>query len=216
MEQYAISQDLVVWTSSSIEPTPKYDLSTKRWSVTILRNGTPIILHPAHLVIACGFFGDPVTPSLRGSQVFRGPMLHTSAFVGGESYVGQRVLVIGAGNSAADVAQDLVYRGASSVTMLQRSVTSVISDKYLDATFGRVFTEGKPTYYTDLEFAGMPIGALRELGKKMQPFAEEFDKEMHEGLRNAGFKLTSGPDHSGQLLMVFDRGGGMYLISSLQ
>ena len=55
---------------------------------------------------------------------------------------------------------------------------------------------------------GLPINLLRKLNQALLPWAQDFDREMHEGLEKAGFKLTYGPDRSGQLLMVFDRGGG--------
>ena len=32
--------------------------------------------------------------------------------------------------------------------------------------------------------------------------------EMRDGLESAGFKLTDGPQNAGQLLMVYERGGG--------
>ena len=164
--------------------------------------------------MAAGIFGDPRLPSLPGSSIFEGSIVHTSAFQGGEAFVGQRVVVVGAGNSSADICQDLVFRGAKSVTMVQRSATAVVSDKYLAASFGRVFSEERPAYYSDLAFAGLPLGALRELGKKLQPFVEEFDKEMRDGLKKAGFKLTAGPGGAGQLVMVFERAGGTCICKS--
>ncbi|THH07266.1 hypothetical protein EW145_g3496 [Phellinidium pouzarii] len=211
LEQYAETQDLVVWTSSTLEPQPRYNSQTKRWDVVINRNGVPIALHPAHIVLATSIYGDPVIPPLLGIENFSGRVLHSSAFAGGKHFAGQRVIVVGAGNTSVDVCQDLVYCGAASVTMVQRSSSAVVSVKYLLQTFGMSFPEGKPTYYSDLASAGMPIGALCELGRKMQPIAEEYDKEMLEGLKKAGFKVKDGPDHSGQLYMVFDRGGGYFV-----
>ncbi|EJC98982.1 dimethylaniline monooxygenase [Fomitiporia mediterranea MF3/22] len=210
-EQYVDNQNLIVWTSTTLEPTPKYDFDRKRWTITVSRNGKPLTLHPQHLVMAISVYGDPIIPSLPGVSSFKGTILHSSAFSGGEPFKGQRVVVLGAGNTSADVCQDLVFRGAQSVTMVQRSATAVVSDTYLAASFGLAFPEGRPVYYSDLAFAGIPLGAMRELGKKLQSFAEEFDKEMHEGLTKAGFKLTSGPDGAGQLVMVFDRQGGYFI-----
>ena len=201
-------QDLVVWTSATLEPTPAYNTKTQRWNVTVNRNGSLITLHPRHLVMATSIFGDMRIPSLPGRDEFNGSIIHSSSFAGGQGYTGKRVLVVGAGNSSVDICQDLVFRGAQSVTMLQRSTTAVVSDKYLAATFGNAFPEGKPTYYSDLSFAVLPIGLLEEFGKSVQPFQEEVDKELLSGLTNAGFNVKSGPDFSGQLLMVFSRGGG--------
>ena len=174
----------------------------------INRNGIPIRLRPKHLVMAIGILGDPKLPPLPGSTAFSGTILHTSAFQGGKPFAGQRVIVVGAGNSSVDICQDLVVRGAKSVTMVQRSATAVVSDKFYFPFLGRIYSDERPTDYSDLVFHGMPLGAVREVGKKLQIVAEGFDKEMHEGLRQAGFKLTSGPYETGIFSMFYDRGGG--------
>lgn len=149
-------------------------------------------------------------PSLPGSELFPGSIIHSSAFPGGAYYEGQRVLVVGAGNTAADVCQDLHARLAEEVTLVQRSSTAIVSSKYLAATLGKVFDEEMPTYYADLAFTGVPYGALRELGKSLDPFQREFDKELLDGLKRTGFNLKGGEDYSGQLFMVFERGGGTF------
>ena len=208
MEQYAVSQDLIIWTSSTLDSKPLYDSARRRWTLVIRRNSTIHVLHPEHLIFAVSSFGDPQIPHFPGEEQFRGSLQHSSTFQGGEPFKHKRVLVVGAGNSSVDICQDLVFRGASSVTLLQRSSTAVVSDKFLAMTTGAAFAPGVPSFYCDLKFAGLPLGALREMGKMNQPLVEEFDREMRDGLRKAGFKLTSGPDSSGQLLMVFDRGGG--------
>lgn len=208
MEQYATSQDLLIWTSSYLEVNPSYDPQVKRWAVVIRRNGVPYLLRPQHLIMATSTLGDPIVPIYPGTETFNGTVQHALTFKGGAPYAGKRVLVVGAGNTSVDVCQDLVFRGASSVTILQRSSTVVVSQKWLQATFGGAFPPTIPTYYCDLAFAGMPMGAVREMGKMAQPFAEQFDKEMLDGLKKAGLKINAGPDGSGQLLTVFDRLGG--------
>ncbi|EJC98968.1 FAD/NAD-binding domain-containing protein [Fomitiporia mediterranea MF3/22] len=206
-ERYAEDQDLVVWTSTTLVPTPKYDSTTKRWDLTVIRNCTPIRLRPQHIVMAMSALGDPVIPSLKGSSSFGGDILHAGTFPGAEQYKGKRVVVLGAGNTSVDICQDLVFRGAQSVTMIQRSETCVVSDKYVTTMITSVFPEDRPTYYSDLSFAGLPLGAFRELGKILQPFVDELHKDMHDGLKKAGMKLFAGPDGSGQLVMAFDRQG---------
>ncbi|EJC98971.1 uncharacterized protein FOMMEDRAFT_161183 [Fomitiporia mediterranea MF3/22] len=191
LEQYVDNQDLVVWTSTTPIQTPKYDSTTKCWDLTLYRR--------SH------------TPSLPGSSSFSGTILHASAFPGGEPFKGQRVVVVGAGNTSADVCQDLVFRGAQSVTMVQRSSSLVVSDKYFGAMLAPVFPEDRPVYYSDLVYASLSNGAFFELGKRSQSLADEFDKEMHEGLIKAGFKLDSGPDNAGILAKAFDRLGGYFI-----
>lgn len=208
MESYAENQELVIWTSSYPVPSPKYNAEEKRWSVTVNHDGVLVNLRPAHIVLATSMFGDPIIPILPGSESFGGDIIHTDGFKGGEQFVGKRVVVVGSGNSSADICQDLAFRGASSVTMIQRSPTAVVSDKLLKINFFPAFPPTRPIEYSDLAFQGLPTNALRKLGQEMLPWAKQFDKEMLEGLEKAGFKVSFGPDNSGQLLMVFDRGGG--------
>ncbi len=94
------------------------------------------------------------------------------------------------------------------MTMLQRSASGVVSNKYNAIQFGAVFPEWRSHEYSDLAAFTLPVNALRVLMKSLQPFAQEFDKEILQGLAKGGYKTTSGPDGSGQLLMVYDRGGG--------
>jgi len=54
------------------------------------------------LIVANGHHWDPVTPDVPGQ--FSGQILHSHAFKKAEPFRGQRVLVVGAGNSACDVA----------------------------------------------------------------------------------------------------------------
>jgi hypothetical protein len=54
LEQYAISQDLVVWTNSHPVPTPSFDPATGKWTVVVSRNGSLVTIHPSHIVLATG------------------------------------------------------------------------------------------------------------------------------------------------------------------
>ncbi len=65
-----------------------------------------------HLVIATGYNDRPVVPTWPGHENFRGPIVHSSAYRNGEPYRGQRVLVVGFGNSGGEIAVDLWEHGA--------------------------------------------------------------------------------------------------------
>ena len=150
------------------------------------------------------------------SELFGGEILHSSQYEGGLPYAGKRILVVGTGNSGGDICQDLVFRGAASVTMLQRSPTTVMSDKLLDIVFSPMFPEEKPFEYTDLSNASVPVEATRMLMKELLPFQKDFDKELHQNLEKAGMKVIFGPDNAGLIPMVFDRGGGKLQILFLE
>jgi len=58
-----------------------------------------------NLVVCSGHHRDPFLPAYPGT--FTGPVLHSSAYKVASSFRGQRVLVVGAGNSGADIAVDV-------------------------------------------------------------------------------------------------------------
>ena len=76
-----------------------------------------------HLVVCSGHHRVPCMPSFPGT--FAGEILHSSAYKRAESFRGRRVLVVGAGNSAADVAVD-VSRVAAHTTISMREGRYVI------------------------------------------------------------------------------------------
>lgn len=211
LEQYAESQDLVVWTSSTLLPGPSYAASIGRWTVAINRNGTEVVLHPHHIVLATGALGDPFIPNIPSSGEFEGKLIHASAYQGGHAYKSQRVLVVGAGNTSADICQDLVTRGAKEVTMLQRSETVVISAELKAKEYDAVWPEDVPTDVNDLKVAATPLGLLKKLSISTKDQTNEYDRKMREGLQRNGLRLSDGPDGSGHKLLIFERLGGRLL-----
>lgn len=165
--------------------------------------------------MAGGFFGDPHIPKFEGQEDFKGEILHSNTFQGGNEYKGKRVVVIGAAGSAADICQDLSLRGAASVTMVQRSASGVVSHKFNAIQFRAIYPEWRSLEYSDLAALSLPINGLRELMKGVQPFAQEFDSELLQELSRCGFETTLNHDGSGRVLMVYERGGGTLSLRKL-
>lgn len=63
------------------------------------------------VVIANGTLAEPNMPRFEGH--FAGQLMHTSAYKSAEQFKGQRVLIVGAGNSGCDIAVDAVHHAAS-------------------------------------------------------------------------------------------------------
>src|SRR5690606_12542582 len=67
----------------------------------------------ARAVAVCtGYNRVPVTPAWPGLAEFRGEVLHSAGYRSGRAYRGRRALVVGAGNSGAEIAVDLWEAGA--------------------------------------------------------------------------------------------------------
>jgi putative flavoprotein involved in K+ transport len=83
--------------------------------------------------------GFPNVPQIPGAETFAGHLCHSSQFDGGEGWRGKRCVVLGANNSAHDIAADLWEHGAEEVTMVQRSATVVVtSDALMEHAWGKL------------------------------------------------------------------------------
>lgn len=85
-----------------------------------------------YLVIATGYTRAPHVPAWPGQHTFQGPMLHSSVYRTGAPFKNQRVLVVGFGNSGAEIALDLWEHGAdphlavrSAVNILPRDLCGI-------------------------------------------------------------------------------------------
>ncbi|KAJ7611628.1 FAD/NAD-P-binding domain-containing protein, partial [Roridomyces roridus] len=191
LEQYASAQDLVVWTNSRPLPLPTYDEALKRWTVVIDRGGEHVTLHPVHIIVAAGVLGAPRMPSVGDRELFLGSVLHSSEYKGGKSFAGQRVVVVGAGNTAADICQDLCSHGARAVTMVQRSETWVASRASARALIDQMYPEDVDIDVCDLMTMGRPLALQRKLERKTGVQMMKQEEQTHRGLREAGFKISS-------------------------
>ena len=63
-----------------------YDETTGEWTVTVKREGQPVVLRPRQLVLATGMSGKPNVPSFPGMEAFRGDQHHSSAHPGPDAY----------------------------------------------------------------------------------------------------------------------------------
>jgi Flavin-binding monooxygenase-like len=83
-----------------------------------------------YVVIASGFNTEPVIPSVPGMEKFRGKVIHSAEYINAKPFVGQSVLVIGMGNTGAEVALDLSEGGARTSISLRNGVHIVPRDLF--------------------------------------------------------------------------------------
>ena len=81
---------------------------------------------PADTVVcATGLNGQPNRPAWPGQDGFPGPVLHSSDYHSATPFTGQRILVVGFGNSGGDIALDLAEAGAQ-VTLSVRGPVNIL------------------------------------------------------------------------------------------
>jgi hypothetical protein len=76
----------------------------------------------SYVVVASGLNAEPVMPSFAGLEKFRGKIIHSAAYINAKPFVGQSVLVIGMGNSGAEIALDLSEGGAPTTIAVRNGV----------------------------------------------------------------------------------------------
>jgi indole-3-pyruvate monooxygenase len=81
-----------------------------------------------HVVIATGFARTPYVPAWPGRESYRGDCLHSAQYKNGAAWSGKRVLVVGFGNSACEIALDLHECGAQASIAVRGAVNIVPRD----------------------------------------------------------------------------------------
>ncbi len=91
------------------------------WAVTTNR-GT---LAADTLVVATGIVANPRMPRFPGQERFAGRLGHSVEYRRPDGYAGRRVLVVGVGNSGAEIASEIAHAGGK-VTVAVRSGANVV------------------------------------------------------------------------------------------
>ncbi|MFF1921884.1 flavin-containing monooxygenase [Streptomyces sp. NPDC058221] len=99
------------------------------------------------VVVATGFNHTPRIPDWSGRDTFTGELLHAADYRSPAPYAGKDVLVVGIGNTGAEIAVDLVEGGASRVRLAVRTVPHIL----------RRSTAGWPAQGTGILVRRLPV-----------------------------------------------------------
>lgn len=77
-----------------------------RWQVTSETGGEQVTKEFGYIVCASGTNWFPNIPSIKGQESFSGEIIHSVDYKSSESLKGKSVVIVGAGNSAVDIACD--------------------------------------------------------------------------------------------------------------
>jgi indole-3-pyruvate monooxygenase len=157
--------------------------------ITETNNG---IFRSKYLVLATGPYGKPKTLSLRGLETFPGNILHSCRYKTGRDFTGQKVLVIGFGNSACEIAIDLYEQGAMP-SMSVRSPVNIIPRDILGIPVLRLsmLLSRLPPRLADAINAPLLrvlFGDITKLGLKKMPYGifEQIQKDRQIPLLDIG------------------------------
>jgi len=106
---------------------------TDHW-LTETSNGS---FQSKYVIVATGPYGKPKSIHLKGMETFAGQILHSYEYRTGRDFKGEKVLVIGFGNSACEIAIDLFEQGAKP-SMSVRSAVNVVPRDLLGIPIGHL------------------------------------------------------------------------------
>jgi glycine/D-amino acid oxidase-like deaminating enzyme len=138
------------------------DEENERW--VLHANGGRRMTAPA-VVVATGYNHTAHLPSWPGRASFTGELLHASRYRNAAPYAGKDVLVVGVGNTGAEIAVDLVDGGASRVRLAVRTAPHIVRRSVLGwpAQRNAVLVRRLPTAVVDVMAAQMAKVALPDL-----------------------------------------------------
>lgn len=109
------------------------------------------------VIVAIGVNRVPHRPELPGEQAFRGEILHSRAYRRAEPFRSKRVLVVGMGNTGAEIALDLAEQGVEVALSVRNPVNIVPRDAF-----------GRPTQLTAHKLARLPHWLGDRIGNAVQ------------------------------------------------
>ncbi|MEU4166458.1 NAD(P)/FAD-dependent oxidoreductase [Streptomyces sp. NPDC026665] len=153
LEKYAEHHGLEIVTGvevSRIEPAPGGD----GW---LLHATGGRELTGSAVVVATGHNHTPRVPDWPGSNTYTGTLLHAGEYRNPAPYAGRDVLVVGIGNTGAEIAVDLVEGGARRVRLSVRTVPHIV----------RRSTAGWAAQFTGIAVRRLPVRLVDALAGPM-------------------------------------------------
>ncbi|MFD9439394.1 flavin-containing monooxygenase [Streptomyces sp. NPDC060006] len=146
LEKYAEHHELEIVTGvevSRVEPTA----DGTGW---LLRATGGRELTGSAVVVATGYNHTPHVPDWPGRDAYTGELLHAGEYRNPAPYTGRDVLVVGVGNTGAEIAVDLVEGGASRVRLSVRTAPHIV----------RRSTAGWAAQYTGVLCRRLPVALV--------------------------------------------------------
>jgi putative flavoprotein involved in K+ transport len=120
LERYAEYHQLDLLLNTEVTELTRADGG---WSVSTSAGG---VVEAGTVVVATGYNHTPFMPDYPGREGFTGELLHASRYRNAEPYRGRDVLVVGSGNTGAEIAVDLVEGGARRVRLAVRTPPNIV------------------------------------------------------------------------------------------
>lgn len=192
-----------------------YNNSSHQYSVGIKsQDGSERVVTSRHVVLATGLISnDPLLPEFENQSSFTGQIYHSIAHKSASLIPDlgtKKAVIIGAGTSAFDIAQDFVNCGVKEVTIIQRSPMFILSleaqDKFVLAGWHMM-----PMNDADLAGGSFPLPIALTLLVGATQMMAHHDAKLLSGLEKAGLSIKRGEDGIGLLHHQLLKAGHFYI-----
>jgi hypothetical protein len=116
----------------------------------VARTAAGVTIEARAVVVATGIVSNPHVPAIPHRHLYQGRLLHSIDYRRPDGFAGNRVLVVGAGNSAGEISVELARAGAD-VTLAVRTGASIVPREIA----------GIPIQYFSFALAALPRPAQR-------------------------------------------------------
>ena len=163
LEDYAARQELEIRFGTQvtrIDATDPHHLppgSDSRWVVRTARGDREAVT----VVLATGYNRIPFLPDWPGAKSYRCELLHSAHYRNATPYRGKSVLVVGSGNSGAEIAVDLLEGGAREVRVSIRTPPNIQKREFL----------GIPTQVVGILAQMLPVNVADGISLTLQKVA---------------------------------------------
>ncbi|MFI1223013.1 MULTISPECIES: flavin-containing monooxygenase [unclassified Streptomyces] len=168
LEKYTEHHELEVVTGvevTRVDPAPD---GSGDWQLTATGGR---VLRGRAVVVATGFNHTPRIPHWPGSDTFTGELLHAAGYRNPAPYADRDVLVVGIGNTGAEIAVDLAEGGASRVRIAVRTAPHIVrrSTAGVPAQAAGILIRRLPVWLVDRASGLLSRVAAPDLGDRGLP-----------------------------------------------
>ncbi|EYB24574.1 hypothetical protein FG05_06478 [Fusarium graminearum] len=164
------------------------------WTINLkdIQSSNTSTIKAKNLILSNGFLiskANTYIPPLQGREKFQGPAQHTSEYRDATLYKDLDVIVVGSGNSAHDVAKDLALNGVKSVTILQRSPTTLLDFDIFISIVSMRYQGQMPVEAADFQENSLPLGIMRDMASGLMSSLSQTMEPRHKLLQEKGYQI---------------------------
>ncbi|KAI4850494.1 flavin-containing monooxygenase [Aureobasidium sp. EXF-8845] len=195
MQKYVDVHNIQVWLSSSMDQA-RWDEETKSWNVVVSKQGQSKHVKVKHLVMAIGGGLDvPRRPAeYPHRDEYQGTVLHSVEWKNADAFTGKKGIIIGAANSAFDIAKNMVDSNMAEITIVQRSVTHVMSSTVLYPIQDALYNPHMDVGLSDRMSLTPPYAMGRLMIMAGAGALQAQESHRYDYLKEAGFNFHQNPD----------------------